>query len=542
LQFKIFKIIEEEIQSITGLNPNEISLYTLKIDGKLVCQQEKYWDIIYKEKIEKLFEGNGDYKQYFNSNSICSICSTKNIPTTSNATNLRLKFYMTNKPGFSSNLDGNFKNNYNICQNCYQHLMIAERYIDENLRIKIGGLSVYVLPKFTFPKDGFNIDSFSKYIIENTNQIKNLKKAGKILKDESGKFDQFKNSYLINYLFYQKTKSEFQILKLMKEIPPSRIETIMREEQNIYSIINIILGDEYTANDLKIDLDNLWGCIPINNNLQGYSRYLALIESIFSDKPINYDFIINQAVETLKIIRFGIEGTNIWNKNQDDSKKYYFVNRIFRLNMLILFLKKLNLLGGNMKNQKNSTDVEELIPDEISNYWKIVDIYQDNQKKGLFLIGYLIGQVGNEQRSKQIRNKPILNKINFQGMGTEKLKRLTADILEKLRQYQILNYNENIYSASQILIESNIQTWSLSNQENVFFILSGFAYSNFLLKKKSKEKYSKLIEEISEFVKKEKLAGKDVSEFEKILEEAKIKEQEHSYNDATQLLKEIKKQ
>jgi len=536
---EILEISEKEIINKINLTSDEISHFSIKINNRLVCKMDEYPDIIFTEKIEKLFSAKGDYKTNYEEKSICSICGEKNIPTTSNVTNLKFKFYMNDKLGFASNLDGNFKNNYNICKNCYQHLMIAERYIDEKLKSRIGGLQVYILPKFILPVDKFEIDDFARFIKFKNQQISDLSKAEKTLEEELEIFEKYENKYLINYLFYQKSKSEFKIYKLIKDIPPSRIDFIKRKEQDISNLID----NKFNGyNSFKIDLNRIWGCIPVKiqkDSKHGYSKYLDVIDNIFSNRRINYDFLINQVIETLNIIKYEREGTNIWNKKKNI--KPNFVNKIINLNFLFLFLKKLNILGGlKMDKQRNEHITDDLIPKDILEYWENLEIYQDNQKKGLFLLGYLIGEIGNQQKVKEIKNKPILNKLNFQGMGTEKLSRLSSDILEKMRQFKLLEFNESIYSASHLMIEENIENWTLSNQENVFYILSGFAFSNYLMRKRSKDKYSKELQEKMQLIEKMKKEGKNVEEFEKLLSDAKAKADEHKYYDAKEILKQIK--
>ena len=86
---------------------------------------------------------------------------------------------------------------------------------------------------------------------------------------------------------------------------------------------------------------------------------------------------------------------------------------------------------------------------------------------------------GYNQRTEGYKKKPILNKIDLQGMGPEKLVRLSNDVLEKLRQYDKLQYNEYIYTTFKLLMDANISQWKLSNQENVFYLLSGYAFSNY---------------------------------------------------------------
>jgi len=194
-----------------------------------------------------------------------------------------------------------------------------------------------------------------------------------------------------------------------------------------------------------------------------------------------------------------------------------------------------------MEENKGNIQINELIPKEINEYWSNIEIYDDNSKKGLFLLGYLIGKIANNQQSKKdMRNRPILNKINFQGMGTEKLIRLSSDVLEKLRQNDILRYSEDSYSASHILLEENINNWKLSNQENVFYVLSGYAFSDYLVKQRSKDKYFNELKDKLKLIEKAKSESKDTEDLEKLLETAKKEADSYKYSKARDILKSIK--
>lgn len=95
----------------------------------------------------------------------------------------------------------------------------------------------------------------------------------------------------------------------------------------------------------------------------------------------------------------------------------------------------------------------------------------------MFLLGVLIGKVGQVQYSvKKDVKKAVLNKINFDGMMVERVKILANKILEDLRNYDILIYNEVIYGEMKNQLDRNLE--KLNNPiNNVFYILSGYAYS-----------------------------------------------------------------
>jgi CRISPR-associated protein Csh1 len=315
----------------------------------------------------------------------------------------------------------------------------------------------------------------------------------------------------------------FKALKLIKDVPPSRLGFIRRCEEEIMNLVDNKFGG---SSKLKIDLNKLWSCIPIKevrNNQKtvemyiGTSRYLELLNSIFSENIISSRFLISQFNEVIQILKFERHGYNI---ELSDN----FVFKVLQFNFLLLFFKKLKLTEEPEMTVITKIDVnivQDMIPEQILDYWNDLEIYGDDQKKSLFLLGYMIGEIGISQSSKEIKNKPVLNKINFQGMGVEKLIRLANEIPEKLRQYGKLNYNENINTAFRILFESNLKNWKLSNQENVFYVLSGYSYSNYI----SWNRYKKSIEEL--FMKKLEKIGKlkkegvGVEFHEKLLDEAK---------------------
>lgn len=543
-------LLTTDLLSIKSISRDKVSIYTVRFDGDLLASNQEYKDIVYYEKINSLFDvKHKTYKKNLTLEGKCSICEKNDLLTTSNATNLDFKFYMTDKLGFSSNLDGKFTKNYNICKECYQYLMIGENFIDGNLSTRIGGLNTYVIPHFIFKVDNLDIKKFSNYVKLSTNSITNLKSL-KDFQKELGKFRDYeteKNNFIVNYLFYHSPpgSSEFKLLKLIKDVPPRRLDIIRGKEEEISNLVD----DNYGGNNaLKVNLDKTWGCIPIKKVKDkktkpiGISRYLIILDAIFSDRKIDYNFLINQFTETIRIIKFEREGYNIWTK-QD------FTNKILQLNFLLLLFSKLKVLGGLDMSEMSNTNIGEvgegMLPKEILDYWSDVVLYEEEQKRALFLLGYLVGEIGNAQSATGHKKKPILDKINFQGMGTDKLRRLANDVLEKLRQNKgsdgktLLEHNEDRYSVLKLLMDNNIANWNLSNQENVFYTLSGYAFSNYLVRKRSKDKYFEELKKVSEYIEKANEEDKDTEEEETILEEVRELGENYKYFEARKLLKKI---
>ncbi|MCZ7384747.1 MAG: TIGR02556 family CRISPR-associated protein [Candidatus Methanoperedens sp.] len=465
------KFIEDLLDS-KSLTTDSVSIYSVKLNNDLLIKREEYRAMLFDEKIDCLFDiNNKNYKKNLLKAGRCSLCDKTNIQTTSNTTNLNFKFYMTDKIGFSSNFDGKFTKNFNICKECYMDLMTGERFIENNMKTYIGGLNLYIIPTLLFKNANLDFVKLSGYIKHINNVVTNLNSFSD-LDNQLNQFKEFrdeKNNFIINYLFYRKGKSDFKILRLIKDVPPSRLNTINNMELEINQLVTKSYNDIKT---FKIDLNGIYYTIPISANDVAYSKFLEILDAIFSDRKIDYSFLIDQFVEIIRIIHFGRNGYNISPKiNLKSSLEF----KTIQLNFALLFFNKLNLLRGLKMNESKGNIA---VPEEITKFWNDIGTY-DDPRKALFLLGYIVGNVGNRQYLSGHKTKPILNKINFQGMNIQTIIHLTNDIFEKLTQYKILGYNETIFHQYKRLVDTYSSNWPLNNQENVFYILSGYSFSTY---------------------------------------------------------------
>jgi CRISPR-associated protein Csh1 len=538
-KYENFRRLEEDLLKSCGLSRDEVSIYTIQLDGRCLSKDVDYLSLIRYEKIGGLFDKWHRKRKFRNKvdEGLCSLCNKKDI-TTSYTTNLKLKYYMTDKIGFSSDLDGQFIKNFNLCKTCYENVLVGERYTKEKLRTWVGRMTLFVIPKLIFKNENLDIDKLSSEIKDITKTIINIESIKKFVR----KLDRNQyNNTIINFLFYFDDGQKFKILKLIRDVPPTRLDDIRKVEEEILALTNERYLDNFSY---KINLKKIYYSIPIGESGDrkkvAHRKYLEVIDSIFSDRKIDYNFLIDQFTEVIGIIRSNRNGFNISIKpNTKMTPDQILTDKILQLNFLLLFFSKLNLLkGGKIMGIKNLN--MEGIPDEINQYWHDIEIYNDEQKRALFLLGYLIGQVGSAQSKAGHKTKPILNKINFQGMDLSRISNLSNEILEKLMQYKIRDFNENVFAAFKTLLDRNIHNWQLSNQEDVFYLLSGYAFVSFLQLKRSKEKAENLIGETYEKIERIKQKGGDVTAAESKLNDAKTSLEKRKYSEAIKKLKEIK--
>lgn len=476
---EIFSYLKRE----KNLTKDEISLFTLKVNGRLLINLHEYRKYIETSMVSDLFSDGIIGK--------CHLCQEEK-EITQNMTKLKFKYYITDKIGFSSGLQKEgFLKNFSLCNECYQKLLVGESFIKNNLRSYIAGSNLYIIPKFIFDATlpVYKLKKWAGYInvsFNSTTTLEGLKKFQEKIKNYT-EFETQKNNFILNFLFYKKAQSEFKILKLIKDVPPSRLDILREKEIETHDIANKILGE---SNRWYLNLGRMYYLLPVRmsrdrrgrKEVVDYKKVLEFYNSLFSAKPISYRFLIEQFVELACVYRFKKVGvynvTERIKKPEDVKEREWDTKLIYAMieaNLLLLYLKNLNLLkvlkGGDV------VEIDKMgLEEEIKEYMR--EIEYSEQETALFLLGYLIGEVANAQFKKG-QTKPILNKITYQGMNAGKIMRLTNEIFEKLKQYDKLSYNEGKFAEMKKLLDKHIENWGLSDQENVFYVLSGYAYNTY---------------------------------------------------------------
>lgn len=118
-------------------------------------------------------------------------------------------------------------------------------------------------------------------------------------------------------------------------------------------------------------------------------------------------------------------------------------------------------------------ELEKFYPEGMKAFMQEMNYSREQQ--GLALLGYVIGTVAYAQVKSNLNNKPVLDKISYQGMSDEKVIRLFNEIFEKIRQYnKLIGYAERWWAAAKKLYESGDRN-ALTADERVFYLLSGYA-------------------------------------------------------------------
>ncbi len=457
------KNLRESVCNHLGIKPKD-TLFTVLINSQPIAQSSEYRDFVIKLNLEENFRENRK--------GICAICGQeKNV--TSNTTRFLMKFYMVDKISFASYFDrNNFYKAIALCEDCYKNFLIGENWIAQNLNTRLGGFNLYIIPQLvSISHNGNDLFENLKNIPKTFNDIKNIKQIQEIEKDNIRKnFLQqglLKNPFVWNFLFYKKTNSAFKILTLIKDVPPSRILTLLKTTGEVE-----LFRQKFLPEWVTFDLEQIYWLIPLKRkraDLLEFKKVLQIYYNIISGLPIDARILYGFFKTLAHIHRF--ESYAIYQINGGNNSDFALVKDTLRWNLFTLFLRKLNLInGGKFMLDK---ELENFYPKGMKAFMQ--EMNYSKAQQGLALLGYVIGTVAYAQVMSNLTNKPVLDKISYQGMSDEKVVRLFNEIFEKIRQYhKLIGYAERWWAAAKKLYESGDRN-ALTADERVFYLLSGYA-------------------------------------------------------------------
>ncbi|MBC7076119.1 MAG: TIGR02556 family CRISPR-associated protein [Syntrophomonadaceae bacterium] len=482
---KMLELVKKEFENWLkqkyNINPNrEISLYTVIIDGELVSDNEGYRQAVLESKKAQ----TRDKKEagIIKSQLECNICgSRKGI--SKGLDKMQIKYFTTNQLIFKGQFDS-YEKNLNLCSNCVEKMQAGEVFLQKNMATRIAGFEVYVIPDLIYGSqiDAEIMENLSSKIMATVNTSKSIKG----LEDFRNRVEELKEFndiyYLLDFVFIRRANAATKILRLIKDVKPSFFEKLAEVETDLNRKVETYFSGRYKY---KKGLEKIYYLTPIRLKRGNYSSFrdlLSLYDALFTGHMVEKRRIIGSLTKCFAIVFYEHEGFNI--RDKKENLHYKVLDGMFFLE----FLQKMGCLEGGGEVNYGGLDLKE----ELCSFME--NMGYDEMHAAMFLLGYLVGEVGNAQY-RRLKNsggegnyKPVLNKINFNGIDKSKLMRLRSEIFNKLRQEKILPYNERVFAVCSQLMDKNINNWKLNKDENLFYLLSGYAYATAApIKKKEEE-------------------------------------------------------
>ena len=371
----------------------------------------------------------------------------------------------------------NFFKNYQLSKNNNLFIERAAFFLRDNYTVPIAGKYHIIIPGF-FSKTEINYELALEKIKPQSDflfKYKELKNLETIITYETDD-----DIYWLHFLSIDSDGKSFKTNNLIKDVSKpyfikilETIETINKQFYNYFNSKQVF--NFYT----------MYKYIPVKRDLKK-NEALTLFKDILEHKTINTDLLFKYFTKYLICQRSGQFGGGKHRvyDNISENKNFDFAikNAVFNYLAFIQVLKKLNLINYN--NMEEKKENQKITKSDSNNFGKRIKSffikmdYNDTQK-ALFYLGRVLSQVAYAQAESKHASKPVLNKINYNGMDNNAIIRLHLDLSEKVRQYvKKINLNSVEYNFSNFihLFNPNDKSRYLSSEENVFFLLSGYSF------------------------------------------------------------------
>jgi len=386
-----------------------------------------------------------------------------------------LKIYVTDKIGFLSNMSDHPESlirTFAICRKCRRELILGLNYIENELSMKLGDSFIYVIPNIYGGMTKALLDTLSDKVKRMVGlPMRSLRDMEEFLEGYAAEFGG--RVYMLNIVFGRPSKSSFEFLGFIQNVPTTRLI-------EIHSVGFSVISEVQKAIDLLVEvsftINGIYGIFPLKKG--EWRPFIDLLNALYHGSTYPIRELHERGVRLARIHRFGDGSFNI--KPGDD---FTLARDLIRFNILMILLRRVGVIMRGDAGEDTGTDYDEYF--SISGY--------DEGQKALFLMGVLIAKIGRAQfargsREGSVRSKPILEKINFSGMSKERVMTLANQIMEGLKNYRLLtSENEELYGRMKVLLDRSLGRLN-DPVENVFYILSGYGFESLRRREKGGEK------------------------------------------------------
>jgi CRISPR-associated protein Csh1 len=404
-----------------------------------------------------------------------------------------LKVWTKDKKGFIAGISDSDEariSSFAICVKCRDEILSGWGYVKKKLNLPIAnaGFNAYLIPAVQgeFTKDILDkLSSEVKKAFDAVVSYDGLLDFEKALKDISEMI--FKESwYSVSVIFGKPESAHFKLLSLVQDVPITDLHKLRERVNKISNNACTFFGEDRRL--WYLGFSEIYRLLPLRKGGRGseldWQPLVELFSSMLSFSPYPRSRLIKYAVLLAKVYRFQLFNLygNIHKPKKHDLDAE-LCRALLKFNYFLTMLKNMGVVDNVESEVGEVVPAVECEQDErlrkIGEWFKEMDY--SGLQRGLFLLGYLVGEVGRAQYRKGDTKKSVLDKIDFNGMKTEKVITLSNQILKLLRDYRILDEsNERVYYCAVKLLNKHRDWLRVNPVENAFYLLSGYAFNTYI--------------------------------------------------------------
>lgn len=499
---KIGNCLRENKESILNdlkeNNSKENNIISLKIDKRYIGDEEfsVFQNILIDRATKNLYSKYGKVSK--SENQLCSVCNQRRAEVYGFVDTY--KFYTVDKPGFVS---GGFHQedawkNYPVCLNCALILEAGKKYLGNSMIFNFYGFNYIVIPKFVSEVDEETKKENFKIIEQQQDPKFRQKEINRLTSAENEilkLMSEQKNYLNLNFMFYDAPRGAvFNILLYIEDILPSRLKTLFDVKKDVDTIdifrecmISVFENKKKTG---EKPLDFNFGILRdffydfTNKRWISKKYFLDIVNNIFTNKPIDYNFLMSFIMQKIRDDFINDYPTKI-----STLKGFMLLNYLSTLEIIKLRERR---EMNNKKAEENwkifegaASGEREAINQKISSFFSSFgDFFDSDAKKVVFLEGVLTQFLLNIQYQERGAT-PFKVKLKGLNLDEKQVKKLLPEIQNKLEEYG-KNYYRTLESMISKYFISAGNGWKMSNDETSFYFVLGMnLYYIFKIKKEN---------------------------------------------------------
>jgi len=437
--------------------PKRGVLYTLAIEGEPLALLPAYRSYLLQKIVDEAFKKV--------QSRICHGCGKKG-PVTGNFKHFQIKFFINDKVNFAYGLDKtNWPKNYGLCRDCYMAALAGERYLERHLGTRILQTDTLMVPALgPAPLTHRSLDALSEKLREATSSLEKVERLPALL-NQLGAASALPQ---ISLLFIERSQSATKVREAVPEVEPSWVMDLLKAFGRTNQRARALFGPPPWGGhgEWLLGMVALLYLLPlgVKKGQPEVGSALSAFKSLLLKEPQGSSTWVRRFLTVARFIHRKNPGLYVSKNCPDGCPDVEAV--LPQMAAWLLFLRETGLW-----KEANRMEIATV---EGTHQETVRALALDQEQAALFLLGVLLARVASEQY-KRSKSKPVLEKVGFQGMPIEKVRRFAVELFDKLGEYRRLDADsEATFAAAMELLASGERDWRLSDEENAFYILLGY--------------------------------------------------------------------
>ncbi len=400
------------------------------------------------------------------------------------------KMFVTTTLHYAPNFaKSDFAGNYQVSGAAQQLLERGSKMLLDRYKVRIAGIDHCLVPKL-LSTDPAAVESKLPRLSRKADLLFQYKKVD-ALADE---LEEDTDLYWITFLGFESDGNFFKTINLIEDVSQTYFSALVLAFQRLDMGWRQApeLPWEKVMGQLHFNLYSVYGLIPVRKDKEKRNDALLLFKQILERRPVARRRLFEHFRELIlchRYRRYPAYG-NVYDNNQNDTLSaaqafdYAARNAVYQYLAFFRILTQFQLLSSmNDTKEVPLTTTQEPHSELSETQRKEEDFFlrmeYQEPHKAMFYLGRALAKVARVQVEKGYKSKPIMEKLNYSGMDLKAIIRLSEDLMDKVRQFQLSKEPKKSPEKALRHFTTYFKYvgWNMLPEEALFFILSGYSYT-----------------------------------------------------------------